>query len=557
MCLRFGHLLSCLLTGIVIFEEGAHARLERPFSEMSSSLGVNYYCPTVPPDNAPYGRGLALVDLDNDLDADLVLLGASNHIVGVYENDGGTFIDRSATTAIPPLPTASGVVAFDYDGDDDLDLLVTQWNLPNILLRNDGNFLFMNVSYETGLTYIGESTGPAVADYDGDGWVDLFLTLYGEPNRLFRNDSGQGFIDVTDSVGLSGTYNSLQASFFDFDLDGDKDIYVSNDQRTPTNTHEYNRLFENVGGQFVEISEASGTDIRLLSMNVGIGDLDRNGYPDIYCTNGTVEAINQYIPNMLLMNNGDQTFTREEAAAGVDSYRFGWGGQFFDFDNNGFLDLYVCNQIGKNRLYVNSGTWPLVDMAPTYRVDVTPDSRCVAVADIDSDGDLDMVVQVYNSTTRVFINQEGNASTNRYIRIVPVGLTPNRHSIGARVELRTGNDWQSTEIIAGSTYKTQSELVAHFGLGTAQTADEIIVTWPDGATRRLLAINGNQQLQVLHPSLMGDANNDGDVNLSDITSFYQQVLNGAAGPDISAIDFSGDGQLDSRDIAGFVDRLLQ
>lgn len=527
------------------------------FSEMSSTLGVNYYCPTVPPDNTPYGRGLALVDLDNDLDADLVLLGAANNVVGVYENVGGTFIDRSATTAIPPLPTASGVIAFDYDGDDDLDLLVTQWDLPNILLRNDGNFLFMNVSYEMGLTYVGKSSGPTVADYDGDGWVDLFLTLYGEPNRLFRNDNGQGFIDVTDLVGISGTYNSLQASFFDFDLDGDKDIYVSNDQRTPTDTHEYNRLFENIGGQFVEISEASGTDIRLLSMNVGIGDLDRNGYPDIYCTNGTVEVLNQYLPNMLLMNNGDQTFTRAEVAAGVDSYRFGWGGQFFDFDNNGFLDLYVCNQIGKNRLYVNSGTWPLVDMASTYRVDVMPDSRCVAVADIDSDGDLDMVVQVYNGNTRIFINQEGNASPNRFIRIVPVGIAPNRHSIGARIELRTGDDWQSTELIAGSTYKTQGELVAHFGIGAALKADEIIVTWPDGATRRLLDIAGNQQLQVLHSSMMGDANNDGTVNMDDLTPFYQRVLGGMSGPGVAAIDFSGDGQLDGRDIAGFVDRLLQ
>lgn len=551
--------LWCMLGGVLVLglSDRLYARLDAPFNEMSNSLGVNYFCPMTPPNHIPEGRGLAWVDLDNDLDPDLVLLGSVNGVVGVYENVAGTFIDRSDSTAIPPLPTASGVVAFDYDGDDDLDLLVTQWNLPNILLRNDGGFLFMNVSYEMGLTYVGPATGPTVADYDGDGWVDLFLTLYGEPNRLFRNNNGDGFIDVTATSGIFGSYNSLQASFFDFDLDGDKDIYVSNDQRTPTNTYEYNRLYENTGGQFVEISELSGTDIRLLSMNVGIGDLDRNGYPDIYCTNGTVEVLNQYLPNMLLMNNGDQTFYRAEAVAGVDSYRFGWGAQFFDFDNNGFLDLYVCNQIGDNRLYVNSGTWPLVDMASTYRVDVTPDSRCVAVADIDSDGDLDMAVQVYNDTTRIFINQEGNAGPNRYLRVVPIGRTPNRHSIGAQVELRTGNDWQSTEIVAGSTYKTQSELVAHFGLGTATVADEILVTWPDGATRRLLAIAGNQQLTVLHPSYLGDANDDGMVNVGDIAAFYQRMLGGESGPTIAAIDFSGDGTLDGRDVAGFVDRMLQ
>lgn len=527
-----------------------------PFSETSQQSGVDFVCPYVPPQNIPYGRGMAFADFDNDLDSDLVLTGAQSNIVGLYENVGGTFVDRSLNSGIPPRAAASGVVAFDYNGDGALDLFITQWGQPSILLRNDGNFTFTNVSYEMGLTYVGPASGPTIADYDGDGWLDIFLTLYGEPNRLYHNDGGTGFTEVSAAVGITGSYNSLQAAFFDFDLDGDKDIYVSNDQRTRTNTYEYNRLFENMGGQFVEISEAAGADIRLLSMNVGIGDLDRNGYPDIYCTNGTVEAIGQFIPNMLLMNNGDQTFTRAEAAAGVDSYRFGWGGQFLDFDNNGFLDLYVCNQIGANRLYVNSGTWPLVDLAPEYHVDVAPDSRCVAIADIDLDGDLDMAVQVYNGLTRLFVNEEGGSNGNRFLRIIPIGLAPNRHSIGARVRLRTGNNWQSTELLAGSTYKIQNELVAHFGLASSSSADEVQIIWPDGATRQLLDISANQQLIVLHPSLMGDANGDGQVSLADIPSFYQLLLGTAVDGNVAVVDFTGDGKLDARDMHGFVDRLI-
>ena len=527
-----------------------------PFSESAEQSGVDFICPFVAPDNVPYGRGMAFADLDNDHDSDLVLTGAQSNIIGLYENVGGTFVDRSLNSGIPPRAMASGVVAFDYNGDGSLDLFITQWGLPNILLRNDGNFTFTNVSYEVGLTYVGPASGPTIADYNGDGWLDIFLTLYGEPNRLYRNDAGVGFTDVSTAVGITGSYNSLQAAFFDFDLDGDKDIYVSNDQRTRTNTYEYNRLFENMDGQFVEISEDAGADIRLLSMNVGIGDLDRNGYPDIYCTNGTVEALGQFIPNMLLMNNGDQTFTRAEAAAGVDSYRFGWGGQFLDFNNNGFLDLYVCNQIGANRLYVNSGTWPLVDMGPDYGVDVGPDSRCVAIADIDSDGDLDMVVQVYNGSTRMFINEEGNSNGNRFLRIVCMGVAPNRHSIGARVAMRVGEQWQTTELLAGSTYKTQSELVAHFGMANETVADEVVVIWPDGAERRLLGISANQQLVVMHPSLMGDANGDDIVDLADVFTFHQMLLNGGQGGLIGEVDFTGDGKIDARDIQGFVNRLI-
>lgn len=530
--------------------EGARGGL--PFTEESQLRGLQYWISKPTPIPPPYGHGLAFADLDDDGDPDLILTGADTHRIGIYENVAGQFIDHTDTSGIPMMLGASGVVAFDYDGDADLDLFITQWNYANALLRNDGGFTFTDVASIMQLDAIGTGTGPTVADYDGDGWLDLFVSNYGQENHLYRNVGGQYFEDVSASAGIFGIYNTLQSAFFDMDMDGDKDLYISNDQRSPYNVSEHNRLYQNVNGAFIDISATCGADVGLNSMNVGLADLDNNGYLDIYCTNWSIPEYGFNYPSYLLMNSGGGTFVQQQQAAGVESFRFGWGAVFVDFDNNKTIDLYVCTQSLANRLYVNKGQWPLVDEAGAHGVNLTGDTRCVAAADIDNDGDLDMAVQEFGGNTRLFINHEGEL--RNWLRIAPVGLLPNRQSAGATIRMRTGDLWQLHELVAGSNYKTQNELIAHFGLDSDPAADEVVVRWYDGATRTLTMLTANRTHRVYHPDLLGDLDEDGAISNFEIAAFIHALLHGDF-PEPERFDFSGDGKLDSSDIQGMADRL--
>lgn len=522
-----------------------------PFTEESLARGVSYSVPSVPP--IPYGRGLAFVDLDGDRDPDLVCTGAATSEVGIFENVGGSFINRSAGSGIPLMAAASGVVAFDFDGDADLDLFISQWNLESKLLRNDGNFHFTDVSMSTGLACVGPGTGPTVADYDGDGWLDLFVAFYGEENHLYRNEGGQMFEDESTEAGISGVFNTLQSAFFDMDMDGDKDLYVSNDQRSPFNVAEYNRLFENVNGTFVEISSQSGANIGLNSMNIGLADIDNNGYLDIYCTNWSIPDYGYFYPCYLLMNSGNGTFTQQQQAAGVESFRFGWGAVFIDFNNDKMLDLYVCNQIGNNRLYVNKGQWPFVDEANLYGVHLGGDTRCVAVADIDADGDLDMAVQKYDDHVHLYVNHEG--TQRNWLRIEPVGRLPNRQSIGATVRVRNGPVWRMSELLSGSNYKVQNELVAHFGMDGDAAAEEVEVRWYDGASRTLTMLPANQVYRIYHPDLLGDLDEDGSIGPLEYAAFVEALLAPDDFTEPERLDFNGDTRIDGGDIQGWIERV--
>jgi hypothetical protein len=303
--------ISCMLLFALV--SVAPAGQAVAFTEEAIARGVSYNIEQ--PDT--FGSGLAFVDLDNDADPDLVVIGRTTTgvgpILGVYENDGaGAFIDRSvAYLQIPQLRMASGVTAADYDADGDLDLYISVWLQPNVLLRNNGNFSFTDVSAPAGLNDAGAGAGCGWGDYDGDGWLDVYVPNRtgtnlptGEPstipNRLFRNLGGT-FIDVAAALGVAeGDSRSFQASFFDFDRDADADLYLVNDKGLSSGCQWRSRFWENVGGALVDISLESRTDGCVDGMCIALGDFDRNGLQDIYVTN---------LPfgNQLYLNNGDGT----------------------------------------------------------------------------------------------------------------------------------------------------------------------------------------------------------------------------------------------------------
>jgi hypothetical protein len=454
----------------------ANARAAEPFTEEALARGIEYATQLYTPG---YGFGVALVDLDGDDVPDLVSLGAPDGAVGLFENDGaGRFSSRTTGGGIEPLPWASGVIAGDYDGDGDLDLYISNYELPNVLLRNDGGFRFTDVTAAAGVGDPGPGTGCAWGDYNNDGWLDLYVANYDfefgllKANRLYRNNGDGSFQEVAQILAVAESEPTYQSIFFDYDRDGDADLYVSNDKGY--GGFGRNHLYRNDAGSFTDVSAASGTGIAIDSMGVAIGDFDGNGYADIYCTNDPPG-------NPLLMNDGQGGFDDASSDAGVGSFAIGWGTVFFDYDNDGRLDLFVCNAGTANRLYNCGNGWPCVDVAAEMGVADEGNSYGVATADVDQDGDLDLLVQNNGDRLRLYINHEGE--NRHWIRFNVIGVGYDPFAVGAVVDIRVGDAHQIREIHAGGNYKSQNERTVHFGLGDAQTVDEVTVMWPGGVSR--------------------------------------------------------------------------
>jgi hypothetical protein len=514
------------------------------FTEEAVARGIDYE--VVMPVEAA-GLGFSFADLDSDGDADLVAIGRTDGGIGLWENDGtGHFVDRSEGSGLPVLTAPSGVIAGDYDGDADLDLYFSNYLVANTLMRNDGGFTFTDVSAASRTEDEGRGTGCAWGDFDRDGWLDLYVAnnipgsgLNTYPNLLYRNEGTGQFEDVLEQVGMFDDGWGIQAAFFDYDRDGDSDLYLANGKCGAGNPP--NELWRNDDGAFVDVSVDAGVAACIDSMGVAVGDFDGNGAQDLYPTN---------VPsgNPLHMNQGDGTFEDLAVEAGCASYATGWGAVFFDYDNDSYQELYVCNSAAPNRLYDHDGSWPSVDMAPALGVDDSADTYAVAVADVDDDGDLDVAILNVPGALRLFINHEGEKRSWTKLRVV--GQDHNLFAIGAQVEVRTGALWQLREVIAGSNYKGQNELTTHFGLGDATVVDEVRVAWLSGTTRVLSNLPANETWVVYPPELLGDGDLDADVDLQDAVLF--RGCRGSLQPGCEMMDFDGDGDVDDVDYTDFI-----
>lgn len=528
--------------------------VQAPFTEEAAARGVNYFpfFNGVFGQDQPYGGGAAFADLDGDGDPDIVTVGAASGVVGFFENNGaGYFTDRSSTSGAPLVTKGAGVCAADYDRDGDLDIFISGWKQANVLLRNNGNFTFTDVALAAGVRDFGTaSNGSCWGDYNLDGWVDLHVCNYLEPNRMFRNNGNGTFTDMAAALGLIQPWPvSLQSAFVDIDRDGDSDLYIASDKGSicQSSPNQRNYLYLNNGGTFTEIAVAANAVACADAMSISIGDIDHNRHLDFYITNIAVG-------NKLLCNQGNNTFLNEEANAGVESFLFAWGAEFFDFDNDTNLDLYVCNQNTNNRFYYNSGTWPLSDQGAALGVNDAGQSFGILSADVDNDGDLDLLVHNNNSLMRLYINHEGEL--RHWAKFDVVGLGSERYAIGTRIDVRTGSLWQIREVLAGHNYKTQNDLVQHVGLAAAASMDEVVVTWPGGTvTRTLTNYAADQTWKLIPPAKLGDSTGDSQRTFDD----YLDLLDCFTGPNPGSLsagcemfDFDGDADVDAADAVAFV-----
>jgi enediyne biosynthesis protein E4 len=492
------------------------------------------------------GSGACWLDYDNDGWMDLYLVNGAtlanlrgeapqqttNHLY--RNNHDGTFTDVTARAGVPGRGWGFGCVAADYDNDGYTDLFVTNFG-PNTLYRNRGDGTFADVTERAG---VGGGNiwhaGAAFGDYDLDGKLDLFVPGYvdfnaanpeaktceyrgvpvracgplgyrGAPDALYHNNGDGTFTDVTAKAGVEDKklYFGFQAVFEDFDNDGWPDLFVGNDSNP-------NYLYRNKrDGTFEEVGIASGVAFsadgkEMSSMGIAVGDYDRDGNMDIFVT---TFANDNYV---LFHNDGGGLFSDVSFQSGVGQATvpyLGWATFFFDYDNDGLLDLFCANghvfpevdgKIAENyrqplQLFRNLGNGKFGEVTKQAFHLPPQAARGGAFADYNNDGGLGMVVSLMDS--KPLLLQNSLTGRGNWLRVKLTGTKCNRPAVGARVKVTAGGVAQYGSVRAGGSYLSGNDPRLHFGLGRASQAD-MEVTWPGGGTEKFTNVPANRQFDV-------------------------------------------------------------
>lgn len=484
--------------------------------------------------------GGAVADVNNDGYLDIFVndsrSGMPNHLL--INNGNMTFTDIAQQAGVADLNTDDQVsttgLFFDYDGDGLDDLLVVRFG-QSLLFRNLGNGRFEDVTAKAGLTRKLNSLAAIAFDYNGDGYLDLYLGSYfpdvnlfkldrydvlheswetarnGGSNVLYRNNGDGTFTDVTATAGLEDTGWTMAVANGDFRGDGAQDVYVANDFGP-------DHLFLNDGrGKFHDASAAAiGLDTKK-GMNAETGDFDNDGDLDIFVTNVTEGFLHEC--NMLWQNDGHAKFTDVASELNVCDTGWSWGGKFFDYDNDGYLDLYVASGFftgqgdylddllpalwdnGENPSDIRK--WPPIHgkgIASHERnvlfhnehgrsftrtqgsgADIDRNSRAVLVGDFDNDGRVDLFVTSQNERAALLHNMK--QTQNHWLEVDLRGKSPNTHAISARIYATAGGITQMREVNAGNGFGGESMVRQHFGLAASANVETLEVRWPGGQER--------------------------------------------------------------------------
>ncbi len=443
-----------------------------------------------------------------------------NHL---YRNDGhGKFTDVTETAGIAANIYGMAAIAADFDNDGFVDLFVTGYGKA-ILFRNRGDGTFEDVSEKAGIKVDGWSIGSAWLDYDRDGCVDLFIGRYvqfdpkyrafypadnypgpldyeGNTNRLYHNNCNGTFTDVTDKSGI-GAYKgrTMGATAADFDGDGYPDIYVANDKTE-------NFLFRNKhDGTFDEIAEDAGVAYgqngeSTSAMGPIFADIDGDGRMDLWVTDSKY--------NRLMRNNGKKQFDDIGAVAGIASQTaqyVSWGSGIYDFDNDGWLDILTFHGglihlvPEEHSIFRGLGDGKFSDVSRTAGavLDVKTVARGSCFADYDNDGRVDAFLVNLGASATLIHNTSTDAG--HWIALQLKGTKSNRDGIGAAVEVVSAGRNQIAQRVAGSSYLSQDDGRLHFGLGAAKTIEKITIQWPSGRTQVLENVVVDRVLTVEEP----------------------------------------------------------
>jgi hypothetical protein len=519
-----------------------------------------------------YGpAGISAVDYDNDGLYDLFIPdGVESKL---FRNLGdGRFEDVSARAGLCGLDGVSVAVFADYDNDGYKDLFVSRTFKPNQLFHNNGDGTFRDVTKDSGIGEDCCTTVASWADYDNDGFLDLYVGRYldprtkipttfyarnGETNQLYHNNGNGTFTNVTIKAGVGDPGLCLGTAFGDYDGDGFPDLYVVNDFGRKTLYH------NNRNGTFSDVTVKAGALAYGAGMSASFADYDNDGKLDIYCTNIRSEhawfaespTVSRYMinswrqgvwktdmplyweifrqsgfgfvgvfqqmasGNTLLRNKGDGTFEDTTVKANANPVGWFWGASFGDFDNDGWQDIYAAdgwvynepdteielqflnNVVSQQNVYKtglffdprhfgrqswhgwernrhlrNNGDGTFSEIGRAADTDLLTNSRGVAVADFWNRGVLDIAVAASTDRHALLRNEIG--TSRNWLQVELVGVKSNRDAVGARVIAVAGGKQQMREVVLGDGYGSQNTLRQHFGLGDANSVDDLTVRWP-------------------------------------------------------------------------------
>ena len=532
--------LSCIAIGLLI---SVNASLEaQQFKEVSREIGLEHLYHM---GDMTFGGGLAVIDYNNDGWEDLYVTGGMNPDA-LFRNNGdktftNVFSESGMSTTLDFL--TQGVISGDVNNDGFSDLFITVRSPVNdlrsythdLLFINNGNGTFRNATSEWQLQSVeGFSTAAAFGDVNLDGYLDLYVGTYlveiveetfDENGRVIADLTGEEDIFYFNSGSLFQNYTSLSgikypgmvlgAAFTDYDNDHDVDLYVANDfgfLDLPPNLLYKNERRDNL--IFKEVAQEAGADVAMNAMGVAYGDYNNDGWIDYFITNMGQD--------FLLKNNGNGTFSDSTVTAGLVSISLpygersymavSWGTVFFDFDNDGWLDLFWANgdlsppsNPNPNKLYRNNGNGTFTDVTHEHEMQDHHVGRGAVVFDYDHDGDLDLVVvnQEYpegyfeDEDPNILFYENLNSNENNFLQVQLQGIQSNPQGYGAHIIAHCDGARYLREIEGGSSHLSQNSSIAHFGLGSHQKVDFLEVLWPGGKRQVLTNVDVNQMITIV------------------------------------------------------------
>lgn len=522
-----------------------------------------------------------------------------------------------------------GVSIGDINNDSLPDIYFTGNMVPNKMYLNKGNMQFEDITESANLIGTGNwNTGVTMADVNNDGFLDIYICHAGKydqaellANELYINNGDLTFTERAADFGVNDQGYSTHASFFDYDRDGDLDLLVVNhpiefgakidyklSRRFNANEYESDKLYRNDGGKFKDVTKKAGLHKYSWGLSATVGDVNLDGYPDIYIANdfaepdylyinqgnGTFkdEILNQlghishfgmgsdiadfnndglpdiaeldmmaednlrkktnmsgmdedafwfnvkvgyhhqYMQNTLQLNQGNGNFAEVAEIAGISATDWSWAPLFVDLDNDGNKDLLITNGYRRdardndamkqvngmgdaamgqqfdqaislfpvnklnNYLYRNTGSLAFEDVSANWGFSTPSFSNGAATADLDLDGDLDVVINNLLDQAFVYANQSNELNENHWLRLQFEGPEKNPFGYGVRVSLSTSNGKQYSELQVGRGYQSSLEPLIHFGLGSASQVSELTVQWPDGKKQTLQGVKADQLLKL-------------------------------------------------------------
>jgi enediyne biosynthesis protein E4 len=534
---------------IITFSLGLEVMAQRQFKDVTHEAGIDHAFEIF---QGIFGGGAAVLDFNNDGFEDIFITGGEGKDAFYLNNGDGTFtniIDEAGFEDLNRVVT-QGVISADVNKDGWVDLFITTIAkvesgrfaaTSNFLFINSGNGKFVNRTRSYGLELPTFSTGAAFGDFNNDGFPDLYVSNFfdrfsgrlddkmgaiAEGDRapahdlLYLNSGGGRFVDVSEEYGMTHTGFGFGGVFTDFDNDGDLDLMVINDfgyQATP------NLLYKNEypKQEFKDVSKPMGFDLAINAMGVGVGDYNQDGWLDYFISNIASS------PFLVSQGRGDRPFldkTRELGTSHPNLYTtegrevstISWGANFFDYDNDMDLDLYVANGClnptifpNPNLILENFNGQFLVN-GPSLGLSDASIGRGSVILDYDNDGNLDVLVvnqtkigksepPFQNYGVRLFRNE---GFGNNWLKVKLKGRTSDNLGLGSRVEAYVGGIKMIREIDGGSSHLSQNSTIAHFGLASKEMVDSLVVRWIGGETQRIYEIPANQMLEVDQQALV-------------------------------------------------------